>query len=111
MDISKTSSIRTIRLNSKITNQDLIGKKTLVSGFGMQETDPGWPLSMFMPTYPFKKRYLKYTIMEIVEHRPVWVNGGWMPFGTAFIAIAHGKTGSGPLPGDSGGKSIYYLCK
>ena len=104
MDISKTSRIRTIRLNIKITNQDLIGKKTLRSGFGLQETDPGWPLNSFLPFYPFMKRYLKYTISEIVEHGPVWFNGGWMNFGTALIAIAHGKTGSSPMPGDSGGK-------
>ena len=84
------SMIRPIRLNSKLRDPDLIGKKALVSGFGIQEKEASWLV------YRFKKRYLKYAISEIVERR--------REKGVISTSVSNGESGSGGCRGDSGSK-------
>ena len=110
LDTSATSRFRTIRLNSKFKNEELVGRRVLVAGFGMQAGDLGWGIL----GYPFKKRYLKYAISEIIQPKG---DVGEMGVEAGEIAVATLKVHdnknymSKVCSGDSGGKTQILVCQ
>ena len=101
--LSKIAMIRPIRLNAKFTNMNLFGKQAIVSGFGRTETESDSNSFRSSLRYPVRKRYLKYTILEIEEN----VAEAVKQLHISHIK-GHEEKGSGVCRGDSGSK-IYIV--